>query len=263
MPLVLDALIPPFETGAPADFMTLALQPPGIANQIGMVDEATTYLDGCPSSLVKMPNQEDTEVTRGFLRKALGAQAETSIKSTLSNVETQTEEEVATRHEVEALAAQLAAALAKIQDLPLRPATSPGAVRDARALGAAREASCTLGDQGGNVEGSCQGLATPKSSSACEDQQPVEPTRPPSAFFLFVKEKREVVARAFPGISGASVTKLNELWGNMEPAEKRGYEERAKSLEQEYKKQMQAYRDSESYKNIRRMMGDIHDLRGG
>mmetsp|Transcript_117715 Transcript_117715/g.293498 ORF Transcript_117715/g.293498 Transcript_117715/m.293498 type:complete len:1229 (-) Transcript_117715:61-3747(-) len=80
------------------------------------------------------------------------------------------------------------------------------------------------------------------------ESAPKEPKRPPSAYFIFVSEKREVVAKEFPGKVGEVARKLTELWGNLEASEKKGFEDKAEELKKEYDKQMQAYRESEGFK---------------
>ena len=80
------------------------------------------------------------------------------------------------------------------------------------------------------------------------EAEPVVPLRPPSAYFLFVRETRDAVAKEFPGRVGDMASKLNEMWDCLDPAEKKGYFVEAESLQQEYKKQMLAYSAGSSCK---------------
>jgi len=84
--------------------------------------------------------------------------------------------------------------------------------------------------------------ATSSSSVAAPPPCLTEPKIPPSAYFIFVREKRESVARELAGNTSDTAFRLNEMWKNIAPAEKKNYEDRAMALGLEYKEQMQAWK---------------------
>merc|ERR1719282_894687 len=74
---------------------------------------------------------------------------------------------------------------------------------------------------------------------------PKEPKRPPSAYFLFVQEKRSTVP---PGKIGDVAKLLTEMWGGLAPEERKVYEERVDQLKEQYDKDLAAYKDSAHFK---------------
>ena len=79
-------------------------------------------------------------------------------------------------------------------------------------------------------------------------QQPLEPKRPPSAYFLFVSEKRADVLKTIEKAAMADVArKVTDMRQKLEPDIKEEYEKRALSMKIKYEEQMEAYKDSEGY----------------
>ncbi|KAL8589456.1 hypothetical protein ACOMHN_061667 [Nucella lapillus] len=73
------------------------------------------------------------------------------------------------------------------------------------------------------------------------NQDPNQPKRPQSAFFLWLNSHRESIKRDHPGISVTEVTKLaGEMWKTVDKAE---WEEKSKKAKADYKVAMAEYRE--------------------
>jgi len=82
-------------------------------------------------------------------------------------------------------------------------------------------------------------------------EAPQEPKRPPSAYFLFVAEKR-------PTLSGLNMSdtakKINELWSALTPEEKKEYEDKAADRKAKYEKDLAEYKNSASFKKYEKVV---------
>ncbi|XP_020577128.1 HMG1/2-like protein isoform X2 [Phalaenopsis equestris] len=74
-------------------------------------------------------------------------------------------------------------------------------------------------------------------------KDPNKPKRPPSAFFVFLEEFREIYKREHPSVKAVSVVGKagGEKWKSLTRAEKAPYEDKAAKRKSEYEKQMSAY----------------------
>jgi len=87
---------------------------------------------------------------------------------------------------------------------------------------------------------------------------PQEPKKPCSSYFLFVQEKRAGVAQTMEKASmGEVAKKLTELWQNLEPDEKKEFEDKASSLKATYEEDMKAFRESAGYKSFQKAVSGI------
>lgn len=77
-----------------------------------------------------------------------------------------------------------------------------------------------------------------------------EPKRPPSAYFIFVSEKRSTLESGLK--LGEIAKKLTELWKALEPDEKKTYETKAEELKKDYEQKMTEYKNSAGYKNFQK-----------
>lgn len=69
------------------------------------------------------------------------------------------------------------------------------------------------------------------------------PKRPPTAYFVFAKEKRESILKKHPGYSVTEVAKkLGEKWGALSSAEKKPYEKQADAAKEKYQRELKAYK---------------------
>eukprot|EP00747_Dinoflagellata_sp_TGD_P032357 gnl/TRDRNA2_/TRDRNA2_135931_c0_seq1.p2 gnl/TRDRNA2_/TRDRNA2_135931_c0~~gnl/TRDRNA2_/TRDRNA2_135931_c0_seq1.p2 ORF type:complete len:212 (-),score=39.83 gnl/TRDRNA2_/TRDRNA2_135931_c0_seq1:399-1034(-) len=68
-----------------------------------------------------------------------------------------------------------------------------------------------------------------------------EPKRPPSAYFLFVMEKRQTLPPG--GKLGDVARRLTDMWQQLSPDEKRIVEDRARALKVQWEKDMEAYKE--------------------
>jgi len=90
------------------------------------------------------------------------------------------------------------------------------------------------------------------------ESAPKEPKRPQGAYFLFVGDRRESVAKELGSSKMGDVAKkLTELWGGLTPEDKQVYEDRAASLKQQYDKEMEEFRSSDGYKQFSRAVQAI------
>lgn len=76
-------------------------------------------------------------------------------------------------------------------------------------------------------------------------EAPKEPKRPPSAYFLFVQEKRSIVP---PGKIGDVAKQLTEMWSGLTPEERKVFEHKTDQLKEQYDKDMAAYKGSSYFK---------------
>merc|ERR1712217_699906 len=77
-----------------------------------------------------------------------------------------------------------------------------------------------------------------------------EPKRPPSAYFIFVSEKRPTLAK---GIGLAEAAKaLTELWKNRTAEEGKVFDDKAAELKKKYDEDMVAYKNSPAFKKFDR-----------
>jgi len=81
-----------------------------------------------------------------------------------------------------------------------------------------------------------------------------EPKKPPSAYFIFVQEKRSTVEAS--KVSEAA-RQLTVMWSELQPDEKRVYEEKADELKAQYEKEMEQFKSSKSYKMYARALDTI------
>jgi len=70
----------------------------------------------------------------------------------------------------------------------------------------------------------------------------LEPKRPPSAYFLFAREQRDIFAKKYPGKEDEVAMKLPELWSKLTSPEKKSYIDKAEAAMQEYEEQTQIFR---------------------
>ena len=95
--------------------------------------------------------------------------------------------------------------------------------------------------------GKRKAAAKPDKSKAKKDKKankdPNKPKRPPSAFFVFLEEFREIYKREHPNVKSVSVVGKagGEKWKSLTRAEKAPYEAKAAKRKSEYEKQMSAY----------------------
>merc|ERR1712232_47712 len=82
---------------------------------------------------------------------------------------------------------------------------------------------------------------------------PKEPKRPPSAYFIFVKEKRSSTSGAFKEVS----QQLTQMWSKLSDDEKKEYETKAAELKEEYDKEMEEYKSSDSFKKFEKTVKGI------
>lgn len=87
-----------------------------------------------------------------------------------------------------------------------------------------------------------------------------KPTRPPSAYFLFLAEHRERLATNLKKIHGDAFKhalvsiEVAKLWKNVPYEERKPFERQARALKAEYETKMDVYMKSESYKEYNDMM---------
>ncbi|KAL9645680.1 hypothetical protein ABK040_003413 [Willaertia magna] len=73
------------------------------------------------------------------------------------------------------------------------------------------------------------------------------PKRPMTAYFLFVKDKREPLKQQYPEKKMMEIAKeLGTLWKSLSDEEKRPYVEQADELRKKYQKQLEEYKESDS-----------------
>lgn len=73
-------------------------------------------------------------------------------------------------------------------------------------------------------------------------QDPKAPKKPSCSFLLYSKQERPRVKAEFPDFSMTQITKeLGKRWNAMNPAIKKSYEQRFKTLRSQYEKDLLAY----------------------
>mmetsp|Transcript_103398 Transcript_103398/g.299062 ORF Transcript_103398/g.299062 Transcript_103398/m.299062 type:complete len:880 (-) Transcript_103398:134-2773(-) len=88
-----------------------------------------------------------------------------------------------------------------------------------------------------------------------DEAAPAEPKRPPSAYFLFIAEKRKAVAAELGSGAVAQVAKkLTDMWGQLPPEPKKAFEDRAAAAKADYEKAMAEYKASDGYKRYNKAM---------
>ena len=76
-----------------------------------------------------------------------------------------------------------------------------------------------------------------------KDRDPTKPKRPISAFFIFMKENRELFKEKNPNKKGKEISKVaGEEWKKVSPKEKKEYEGKAKIEKAKYDKQMEIWK---------------------
>eukprot|EP00467_Chlorarachnion_reptans_P024638 CAMPEP_0114489784 /NCGR_PEP_ID=MMETSP0109-20121206/2079_1 /TAXON_ID=29199 /ORGANISM="Chlorarachnion reptans, Strain CCCM449" /LENGTH=148 /DNA_ID=CAMNT_0001666329 /DNA_START=62 /DNA_END=508 /DNA_ORIENTATION=- len=81
-------------------------------------------------------------------------------------------------------------------------------------------------------------VSTPKK----KPRDPSAPKRASNAYMIFCKESRARLKEENPGLAFGKIgAKLGEIWRDMQPEEKRPYQERAARDRQRYKREMQEY----------------------
>lgn len=91
---------------------------------------------------------------------------------------------------------------------------------------------------------------------------PKEPKKPPSAYFIFVQDRRAEVAKTMESATvGEVAKKLTEIWGKLEPDVKKDFEDRATSMKATYDEQMAEYKNTAGYKSYQRFLGNINGVK--
>ena len=80
---------------------------------------------------------------------------------------------------------------------------------------------------------------------------PKEPKRPPSAYFIFVSEKRSTLP---PGKISDIAKQLTEMWKALSAEDKKVYEDKAQELKEQYEKDLAEYKNSAGFKKFDRAM---------
>lgn len=80
-----------------------------------------------------------------------------------------------------------------------------------------------------------------------------EPKRPPSAYFIFVGDKRS----GLQGSVGEVAKQLSTLWGGLEKEAKDEYEAKAKEAKDVYDKEMAEFKNSDAYKKYTKALGSF------
>merc|ERR1719215_342255 len=87
---------------------------------------------------------------------------------------------------------------------------------------------------------------------------PKEPKRPPTAYFVFVSDKRAEVTKELGSSKFSEVaSKLTQLWGSLEKEQKEAYENKAKDLKKEYDAAMEAYKKNDNVKKLDKALASL------
>mmetsp|Transcript_56351 Transcript_56351/g.158843 ORF Transcript_56351/g.158843 Transcript_56351/m.158843 type:complete len:1194 (+) Transcript_56351:47-3628(+) len=83
---------------------------------------------------------------------------------------------------------------------------------------------------------------------------PTEPKRPPSAYFIFVQEKRSSFSS---GKVGDIAKQLTTMWSSLSTEERKQYESKAEELKAQYEKDLAEYKSSAGFKKYDRALKSI------
>jgi len=97
-------------------------------------------------------------------------------------------------------------------------------------------------------------IETAKRKFLGAEDAPKEPKRPPSAYFLFVQETRSKLP---PGKIGEVARQLTSMWQNLNPEEKKVYEDKTEELKKQYEKDMAEYKNSANFKKYDKALKNI------
>ena len=76
-----------------------------------------------------------------------------------------------------------------------------------------------------------------------KQKDPNAPKKPLTAYFIFMKAKREEVIKSHPGKKPVELAPFfSEMWGKLDATEKKKYEDEAKKLREVYEEQMKKYK---------------------
>eukprot|EP00927_Polykrikos_kofoidii_P028125 TRINITY_DN2460_c0_g1_i1.p1 TRINITY_DN2460_c0_g1~~TRINITY_DN2460_c0_g1_i1.p1 ORF type:complete len:1241 (+),score=313.88 TRINITY_DN2460_c0_g1_i1:500-3724(+) len=86
------------------------------------------------------------------------------------------------------------------------------------------------------------------------ENAPKMPKRPPSAYFLFVQEKRSTITDAK---FGEVAKRLTAMWNELGAEDKKVYEEKVEEAKKKYEEEMSAFKNSAYYKNYNKAVAGI------
>eukprot|EP00927_Polykrikos_kofoidii_P028127 TRINITY_DN2460_c0_g1_i3.p1 TRINITY_DN2460_c0_g1~~TRINITY_DN2460_c0_g1_i3.p1 ORF type:complete len:1243 (+),score=339.34 TRINITY_DN2460_c0_g1_i3:500-3730(+) len=86
------------------------------------------------------------------------------------------------------------------------------------------------------------------------ENAPKMPKRPPSAYFLFVQEKRSTITDAK---FGEVAKRLTAMWNELGAEDKKVYEDKVEELKKKYEAEMAEFKNSADYKNYNKAVAGI------
>nr|CAB3253496.1 transcription factor HMG20 [Phallusia mammillata] len=109
---------------------------------------------------------------------------------------------------------------------------------------------------GDDMEGSKKTWPRNKRKKTMKDEN--APKKPLNGYVLFMNARRESITKQNPNMQFADITKLlGEEWGSMNEKQRSFYLDSAEKERERYKKKMEEYKKTDSYKKFLEKKGDV------